>query len=295
MIFVCENNGFAEFTPRSAHTNGRAGQRRGRAVRLRAPDGRRQRRAGASGRRSRVPRQTARAGRGPYPARVPDAPPTRSLRGRRRRRTARRSPTPSGPRVDPIARLQASVRRARLARRVRRRRRCSDEARAEVEARGRVRAREPVPLTPELAARLVVRDDDRDHVRRGDQRRRLARAMRADERVIVLGEDVAEGGPYLATAGLAEEFGTRARAQHADQRGRGLRRRDRRRAGGATAGGRDHVHRLHHAGARPARQPGGQGALHVRRPAVGAARAAHPGRRRAARAAPSTRRASRRG
>jgi pyruvate dehydrogenase E1 component beta subunit len=36
----------------------------------------------------------------------------------------------------------------------------------------------------------------------------LARAMRADERVIVLGEDVAEGGPYTATAGLAQEFGT---------------------------------------------------------------------------------------
>jgi acetoin:2,6-dichlorophenolindophenol oxidoreductase subunit beta len=35
-----------------------------------------------------------------------------------------------------------------------------------------------------------------------------ARAMRADERVIVIGEDVAEGGPYTATAGLAEEFGT---------------------------------------------------------------------------------------
>ena len=35
----------------------------------------------------------------------------------------------------------------------------------------------------------------------------LARAMRADERVFVLGEDVAEGGPYTATAGLAEEFG----------------------------------------------------------------------------------------
>jgi pyruvate dehydrogenase E1 component beta subunit len=31
--------------------------------------------------------------------------------------------------------------------------------------------------------------------------------MRADERVIVLGEDVAEGGPYTATAGLAGEFG----------------------------------------------------------------------------------------
>jgi pyruvate/2-oxoglutarate/acetoin dehydrogenase E1 component len=36
----------------------------------------------------------------------------------------------------------------------------------------------------------------------------LAAAMRADGRVIVLGEDVAEGGPYGATAGLAEEFGT---------------------------------------------------------------------------------------
>src|SRR5665213_2778641 len=36
----------------------------------------------------------------------------------------------------------------------------------------------------------------------------LANAMRADKRVFVLGEDVAEGGPYTATAGLAEEFGT---------------------------------------------------------------------------------------
>jgi acetoin:2,6-dichlorophenolindophenol oxidoreductase subunit beta len=37
--------------------------------------------------------------------------------------------------------------------------------------------------------------------------RTLARAMREDPRVIVLGEDVAEGGPYLVTAGLADEFG----------------------------------------------------------------------------------------
>jgi len=35
----------------------------------------------------------------------------------------------------------------------------------------------------------------------------LAQAMRSDERVFVLGEDVAEGGPYTITAGLAEEFG----------------------------------------------------------------------------------------
>ncbi len=35
----------------------------------------------------------------------------------------------------------------------------------------------------------------------------LAAEMRADERVLVLGEDVAEGGPWGATAGLVEEFG----------------------------------------------------------------------------------------
>ena len=35
----------------------------------------------------------------------------------------------------------------------------------------------------------------------------LFEAMREDERVLVIGEDVAEGGPYGATAGLAEEFG----------------------------------------------------------------------------------------
>jgi acetoin:2,6-dichlorophenolindophenol oxidoreductase subunit beta len=36
----------------------------------------------------------------------------------------------------------------------------------------------------------------------------LAGAMRDDGDVIVIGEDVAEGGPYTVTAGLAEEFGT---------------------------------------------------------------------------------------
>jgi pyruvate dehydrogenase E1 component beta subunit len=35
----------------------------------------------------------------------------------------------------------------------------------------------------------------------------LADAMRADPRVFVMGEDVAEGGPYTATEGLAAEFG----------------------------------------------------------------------------------------
>ena len=38
-------------------------------------------------------------------------------------------------------------------------------------------------------------------------RETLAVSMRADPRVLVLGEDVAEGGPWGATTGLAEEFG----------------------------------------------------------------------------------------
>ena len=59
--------------------------------------------------------------------------------------------------------------------------------------------------------------------------------MRADERVFVLGEDVAEGGPYTATAGLAEEFGIDAGDQHADQRGGHHRRGDRRGAVRACA------------------------------------------------------------
>src|SRR4051794_19235846 len=36
----------------------------------------------------------------------------------------------------------------------------------------------------------------------------MARAMRADEEVFILGEDVAEGGPYTITAGLVDEFGS---------------------------------------------------------------------------------------
>jgi acetoin:2,6-dichlorophenolindophenol oxidoreductase subunit beta len=41
-----------------------------------------------------------------------------------------------------------------------------------------------------------------DEVRAG-----LRRAMAADERVVVLGEDVSYGGPFGATTGLADEFG----------------------------------------------------------------------------------------
>lgn len=45
----------------------------------------------------------------------------------------------------------------------------------------------------------------------GAARAALARAMAADERVVVLGEDVAEGGPFGLTQGLATSFAGRVR------------------------------------------------------------------------------------
>ena len=123
----------------------------------------------------------------------------------------------------------------------------------------------------------------------------LARAMRADERVIVIGEDVAEGGPYQATAGLAEEFGTERVLNTPISEGAvcGVA------VGAAQAGLRPVVEimfidfitlaldQLVNQAAKAHFMSGGQ--------LIGAARAAHPGRRRRPRPAPSTRRASRRG
>ena len=84
----------------------------------------------------------------------------------------------------------------------------------------------------------------------------LAEEMRADERVVVLGEDVAEGGS-CATAGLADEFGVErvltpiSEAAIARDRAGAIRHAPRR---------GDHVRRLRHARARSARQPGREGA-----------------------------------
>ena len=188
VILVCENNGFAEFTPRSAHT---VVERVSDVV---APYG--------------FPRETvdgndvhavreafggssrkAREGRRPVPARVPDPPARRPLRGRpaalprgdRRRGVA-------GDRPDPPARRRRGP-RGGGARRGR--------------GGGRVRAREPVPAgRAHRAAGVRLSTTYLEAITAT-----LAEAMRADARVLVLGEDVAEGGPWGATAGLAEEFG----------------------------------------------------------------------------------------
>ncbi len=214
LILVCENNGFAEFTPRSAHTNVE------RVSDVVAP--------------YEVERETvdgndvvavwdafgrflgsAREGRGPFLLECL----THRLRGHYEGDPGKYREALAAAdwqAKDPILRLQRhGIEQGWFDR--------GGAARHRVRGRrggragGALRPRERVP-----AAR-----PDRPHgLRRwlGTSTSRrvpmaettyikaitstLAEAMRADERVFVLGEDVAEGGPYTATAGLAEEFGT---------------------------------------------------------------------------------------
>ena len=155
------------------------------------------------------------------------------------------------------------------------------EAAAAVERRVRFARESPFPpVEPDRGAGL------RRWLRRPTSRRsprRWPTAMRADERVLRPRRGRRRGRAVHRDRRPGRGVRHRARDQHADQRGRDHRRRDRRGAVGHAAGARDHVHRLHHARARPARQRRRQGALHVGRPADGAAGAAHAGRRRPAR------------
>ena len=116
LIFVCENNGMAEFTPALGPHQGGQRRRRGGAVRLRAPDRRgRRRRRGVDGVRrlpgDRRDRGTARS--------CWSAPPTVAAATTRAisRATATPWPTPSGRKLDPIARLEAAGHGAGLDRR----------------------------------------------------------------------------------------------------------------------------------------------------------------------------------
>ena len=192
-ILVCENNGFAEFTPRSAHT---VVERVSDVV---APYG--FARETVDGNDVHAVREAfarflaqGAGGRGAVPARVPDPPARRPLRGRpaalprgaRRRGVAGARPDP-----PPQRRLGHEGLRGGGARRGR--------------GGGRVRAREPVPAAGAGRASSCTHVSETTYLEAITQT--LAEAMRADERVLVLGEDVAEGGPWGATAGLAEEFG----------------------------------------------------------------------------------------
>ena len=131
---------------------------------------------------------------------------------------------------------------------------------------------------PELTYREAVRDA-------------LSSAMRADDDVFIMGEDIAEmGGSMGVTQGMLAEFGPeRVRNTPISEIaivGAGHRRRD----AGHAPGRRDHVPGLPDALDGAARQPGREAPDDVGRPAEGAADDPHAGRRglepgRAARAA----------
>ena len=208
LILVCENNGFAEFTPRSAHTNVE------RVSDVVAPYG--LTRETVDGNDLAAVWETfgsflaaARKGEGPMLLECLthrlrghyEGDPGPVSRGDRRRGVAAEGPDPAPP---------ADRRRGGLVRRGGRGRGGGRGA-GGGRGGGRVRPRQLVPL---------ARGRGRARLRRPRGRlmaqttfvkavnATLAEAMRADDDVIVIGEDVAEGGPYTVTAGLAEEFGT---------------------------------------------------------------------------------------
>jgi 2-oxoisovalerate dehydrogenase E1 component len=221
VVFVCENNGFAEFTPRSAHTKVE------RVSDVVAPYG--------------LERETvdgndvvavweafgrylaaARAARGPLLLECL----TYRLRGHYEGDPARYREALAAAdwqEKDPILRLQrrgaaggwfSEEDAAALER----------EATEAVEAAVEVARRSPFPPAGLIAdltyagstsAGPPAPRSDRESRRPASRSTYLkalveaqARAMRADPHVLILGEDVAEGGPYGTTAGLADEFGT---------------------------------------------------------------------------------------
>ena len=201
LLLVCENNGFAEFTPRSAHTNVE------RVSDVVAPYD--------------VERETvdgndvgavwdafggflapARTGGGPFLLECL----THRLRGHYEGDPGEYREALAAAEwqeKDPIVRLQRT--RSREAGSAERARRRGGAPRSSGRSRSRARARSRRASCRRAGLRGCLR---RPTSRRSP--RRSPTAMRADERVFVLGEDVAEGGPYTATAGLAEEFGTGA-------------------------------------------------------------------------------------
>ena len=102
-------------------------------------------------------------------------------------------------------------------------------------------------------------------------REALHEEMARDESVFVMGEDViAHGGPYTRHPGNRREVAG-SDIRDADRRGRNRRTRSGRGAGRHAPGGRDHVSRLHYLRDGRGGQPGGQDALHDRRPGQRAA------------------------
>ena len=105
----------------------------------------------------------------------------------------------------------------------------------------------------------------------------LDQALQADDRVFLLGEDIADPGASGPDRGVVDEVRPRPGAGHTDLGSRDRRRRDRRRHRRDAAGGRDHDHGFHRHRRRPADQQRRQTAVHDRRAHDGADHRPDPG------------------
>ena len=197
-VFVCENNHYAESTPASQHLPIADLAKRAVAYGMKAMkvDGQDVEEVHSD----RRPRARARAqGEGAgVPARR-DLPARRPLR-------RRPAGLPTEGRAPGGARARGSARpRAPAARAVRRRARVDRRATSGGSSRTRSSSRETAPTTsprthsrtsmPELTYREAVRDA-------------LSQAMRRDDDVFIMGEDIAEmGGSMGVTQGMLAEFG----------------------------------------------------------------------------------------
>ena len=107
----------------------------------------------------------------------------------------------------------------------------------------------------------------RDVVPGGDPRGAPRGDACATSRVFLLGEDIGKhGGAFGVTRTLFDQFGPERVRNTPDLGEHDRGRRDRRRPGGHAPGRGDHVRRLLRPGHGPDRHPGGQAALHDRRP-----------------------------
>ena len=251
LIFICENNQYVELTPQHLHIAGEICDAR-RVLRDPGPARRRQRRR--RGRRCRRQRRRAGARR-----RRPDADRgrhlslVRPLRGGSRG-LPRRGGGPRMARARPAD--PRPCRRRRRRRRDRRRGRGADRGRA------RVRPAEPAdrarrPRHRPLRQLMTTATETRSLKFWQGINQALTEEMERDERVVLVGEDVARpGGPYGVTRGLLDKFGdVRVRDTPISEAvlvGLGV-------GGGAVgpaADRRDHVLRLRDDRDGPDRQPG---------------------------------------
>ena len=108
----------------------------------------------------------------------------------------------------------------------------------------------------------------------------LDEALQADDRVFLLGEDIADPGASGPTAGLSTKYGHDRVLDTPDLGGRDRRRGDRRRDRRDASGRRDHDHGFHRHRRRPADQQRRQAAVHDRGTHDGADHHPHPGLRR---------------